>query len=510
MTNSTDTELGNLGKIDHIIVLMLENRSFDHVLGALKAANPAVAGALDGEFSNRTDPAVPTSPSIPVGPASAYAMPFDPGHEFLDVQIQLYGRAEAVERKAAPRVSPAPMSGFVYSAETAAKSSEDAALVMQSFHPDKLPILTALAAEFAMFNFWHSSLPGPTWPNRFFVHAGTSGGLTDSPRDGDILAGYTFPAGTVFERLADSGKSWRIYHDGLPQAAGIDSLRAEYLDPFTKNFRDMRYFESDLGPAGWPEYVFIEPRYDTGHEYINGNSMHPLNDIRKGEMLVKRVYEAIRASRLWANVLLVITFDEHGGFHDHVPPPPAIAPGGDVRYDNPANDFAFDLLGVRVPTLAISAYTEKDTVIGRSAALDCYDHTAILSTLEKRFGLAALTRRDGVAPTLAAAVNRESPRLTADEAPLELPALPNYGLFMRIANFFRSLLYRADAPLSDNLRVQLTLAHACNLQMLDGHSKPEAQRRYLSIRRKGDAADYIEEVEERVRTRRDADRARSG
>ncbi len=90
--------------------------------------------------------------------------------------------------------------------------------------------------EFALFNYWHSSLPGPTWPNRFFVHAGTSGGLSDSPKDADILAGYSFPAGTIYQRLDTVSKSWRIYHDGLPQSAGIDSLRAEYINPLHKKF----------------------------------------------------------------------------------------------------------------------------------------------------------------------------------------------------------------------------------------------------------------------------------
>jgi phospholipase C len=493
--------VGDLQKINHIVVLMLENRSFDHVLGALKAQNPAIAGALDNEFSNHTDPAELTSPIVSVGPASAYAMPFDPGHEFEDVQIQLYGRVASADRKAAPRVDPAPMSGFVYSAENAAKVPSDAGLVMQSFHPEKLAVLSALATEFAVFNYWHSSLPGPTWPNRFFVHAGTSGGLSDSPSDPDIIAGYTFPAGTLFKRLGDAHKDWRIYHDGLPQSAGIDSLRTEYLNIFTRNFRDMSYFEADLQAGQWPEYVFIEPSYDTGHEYVNGNSMHPLNDIRDGEALVKRVYEAIRASQLWPDTLLVITCDEHGGFYDHVSPTAAVVPGGDQRYSNPANNFAFDLLGVRVPAIAVSAYTAKNTVIGQSPG-DCYDHTAILATVEKRFGLPPLTNRDAAAPTLAAAINSDSPRLSAQDAPMTLPAPIADGIFTRIANLFRPSAVDADEPLSTSQRVQLTLAHACDLQILDSGSRPEARRRYLGIRRKQDAADYIKDVEERIRERR--------
>jgi len=491
----------NLGSINHFVVLMLENRSFDHVLGALKAQNPAIDGALDNAFSNHTDPADLTSPVVSVGPSSTFAMPFDPGHEFEDVQIQLYGRAASADRSAAPRTQPAPLTGFVYSAENAATVQSDAGLVMQCFHPDKLPVLTTLATEYALFNYWHSSLPGPTWPNRFFVHAGTSGGLSDSPGDPDILAGYTFPAGTVYQRLAAAQKDWRIYHDGLPQTAGIDSLRVEYLTIFTQHFRDMRYFEEDLQARTLPEYVFIEPNYDTAREFVNGNSMHPLNDVRKGEQLVKRVYEAIRASSFWPDTMLVITCDEHGGFFDHVPPPPAVTPGGDQRYSNPANDFAFNLLGVRVPTIVVSAYTAKNTVIGQSPQ-DCYDHTAILATVERRFGLAALTQRDAAAPTLASALNLVSPRLSPEEAPLTLPAPITDSLFTRALDLLRASSVDAAGPISISQRVQLTLAHACDLQILDPASKLEARHRYLGIRSKSDAADYINEVEERIRTRR--------
>lgn len=492
---------GTLNKINHFVVLMLENRSFDHLLGALKAQNPAVAGALDKEYSNLTDPAVPTSPAVATGPASKFSMPFDPGHEFEDVQIQLYGRAASADRKPAARTDPAPMSGFVFSAEAAAKSRSNAGVVMQCFHPEKLPVLTTLATEFALFNYWHSSLPGPTWPNRFFVHAATSGGLSDSPTDPDILAGYTFFAGTIYKRLEAAGRTWRIYHDGLPQAAGIDSLRLQYIDIFTKNFRDMNYFESDLKQPSLPEYVFIEPRYDTGHQFLKGNSMHPLNDVRAGERLVKRVYEAIRASRFWADTLLIVTFDEHGGFYDHVPPPPGVPTGDDERYNNPANEFTFNRLGVRVPAIVASPYTQKNTVIGQTPQ-DHYDHTSILSTLEKRFVFPSLTHRDGAAPTLEGALNLAAPRMSSDEAPMTLPMPMKDGLMAKLMEMFTSSPIDPTAPLSTNQRVQLTLAHACDVQTLDPPSQIAARHRYLGIRAQQDAADYVEEVENRIRDRR--------
>lgn len=471
-----------LGNIRHFVVLMLENRSFDHVLGALQAENPAVAGALD-----------------PARPAAPFAMPFDPPHEFEDIQLQLYGRATPTD--------PAPMSGFVESAAGAAPTPSDAALVMQYFLPEHLPVLTALAREYALINYWHSSLPGPTWPNRFFAHAATSGGLSASPGESDILAGFNFPAGTLYERLEEAGKSWRIYHDGLPQVAGIDSLRTEFLNIFTENFREMSFFERDLGRGDLPEYVFIEPGYDTGNRFTNGNSMHPLNDVRSGERLVKQVYESLRACRFWPETMLIVTFDEHGGFFDHVPPPPAASPGGDVRYADASHPFAFDRLGVRVPAVVVSAYTQRNTIVGTSPQ-EVFDHTSILATVQKRFGLRPITRRDAAARTLEGTLNSKAPRLSAAAAPLALPAPAGVRfatwLMAGFANLLRRFSVHPAAPLSISQKVQLALAHACNLRILDAAAQPGAQRRFEDAHARQDAAGYIQEVEARIRSRRAA------
>jgi phospholipase C len=235
--------------------------------------------------------------------------------------------------------------------------------------------------------------------------------------------------------------------------------------------------------------------------------MHPLNDVRQGEKLIKRVYEAIRASRFWGETMLIVTFDEHGGFFDHVPPPVAVPPAGDQRYSNSANHFDFDRLGVRVPAIVASPYTQRNTIIGNSPQ-ECYDHTAILATVEKRFELAPITDRDRAAwdRTLEPALNLTSPRLSPDEAPLTLPMPVADRLLTRILEMFRGPPAEAAlataAPLSESQRVQLTLAHALNLQILDPPAKLEAHRRYLGIRRQKDAADYIQDVEARIRARR--------
>jgi len=494
-----------LPRIEHFVVLMLENRSFDHLMGSLKSLDARVDGALAREFSNRADPADPGSPAIATGPADRYAMLFDPGHEFIDVQIQLYGRAAGAPRAPAARTDPAPMNGFVGSATATAATAVDAACVMQCFQPEQLTVLSALARQYAIFNYWHSSMPGPTWPNRFFVHAATSGGLSDSPSLDATLLGYEFSAGTIFDRLDGRRLGWRIYHTGLPQTAGIDSLRLQYLDPFTDRFRSIDSLADDLQQAAFPEYAFVEPYYDTGNNYAGGDSMHPLNDVRKGEALVKRVYEALRNSPIWSKAMLIVTFDEHGGFFDHVAPPAAVPSADERRYANEANAFGFDRLGVRVPTIVVSPYTARGTVIGTQAKVDAYDHTCIPATLERRFGLDPLTARDRAARSLEAAINLDQPRLSADEAPLRLPDPAADSLLTRIGRFLRAQRQPSVTALSKGQEAQLFLAHACNLRVLDPSQVGPAKARFDSIRHDpAQAAQYLNEVEGRISGRRHA------
>ena len=398
----------NLQKINRFVVLMLENRSFDHLLGGLKSVNSNIVGLTGAESNPDT---FGTGGPVTVRPATSFAMSFDPGHEFEDVQMQLYGFDTSNPGLPMPPTNPAVLNGFIASANTAADAAKvpnDRQRVMEYFSAGSLPVLSTLAQQFAVFNYWHSSLPGPTWPNRFFIHSATSGGLTDSPGTDTVLGGFSFANGTIYDRLKQAGKNWRIYHDGTPQSIGIDSLRAEYLNPLTTNFREWNYFAEDVQNATLPEYTFIEPQYNVGSNYVGGTSMHPLDDVRLGEQLVKNVNELIRTSTVyWADTMLIITFDEHGGFFDHVAPPPTTPTGDDTKYSNPAHPFAFNLLGVRVPAIVISAYTAAGTVIGTdpNEPTTIFDHTSVLKTVEDKFGLPSLTQRDKEANSLDVALN---------------------------------------------------------------------------------------------------------
>ncbi|HLY12702.1 MAG TPA: alkaline phosphatase family protein, partial [Planctomycetota bacterium] len=408
------------GKIQNVVVLMLENRSFDHLLGDLPGVEGIKPGLSNPDFRKSGDSLV----MVPVRKATSPAMPYDPNHEFTDVKLQL-----SLDHEAGGMADP--MGGFITSAQQISGANpEDAYRVMEYFTQDQLPALSALAREFAVCTSWHSSLPGPTFPNRFFVHAATSGGLTLSPPEVSIIEGFSFSGGTVYSKLSDAKRTWRIYHDGLPQTASINDLRAEYINPFTENFRQMELFQADVQAGKLPDYTFIEPDYDVSHDYQGGNSMHPRDDVRKGEGLVKAVYEQLRASSYWGKVLFLVVFDEHGGFYDHVVPPAATPPGGDEPNANPSG-FAFDRYGVRVPAIVVSAYTKKGTVIAQDASGDpiLFDHASVYRTLADRFDLGYLTDRSQEATSLSVALNQDAARLDAASALPTLPAIADLSAF---------------------------------------------------------------------------------
>ncbi len=297
--------------------------------------------------------------------------------------------------------------------------------IMKCYAPEQLPVITTLAREFAVCDHWFSSLPGPTWPNRFFIHAATSGGLDHSPTTENIASsilvnGYKFDNGTIFDRLDDEGVSWTIYKgDAFPQSLAISGMTLRLAEG---RFQDFSNFAEHLQNPGYAaSYTFIEPDYHVMSDFVGGNSQHPRDDITRGEALLKQVYEAIRRSPHWENSVLIVTYDEHGGFYDHVPPPQTVAPG-DTPTDPENNRYAFDFtqLGVRVPAVIVSPLIPRGTIDHT-----IYDHTSVLATLEQIFGVLPLTERDKRANTFYHLFSRPQPRT---DAPLALPAPAQSGI----------------------------------------------------------------------------------
>jgi phospholipase C len=374
--------------IEHVIVLMLENRSYDHLLGYLPNGH-----GLTGDEFNLVDPADPTSERVRVSNTADY-ISIDPAHDFVSVEKQLYGAARHV-------VDPAPMNGFVAAHIEEAKG--DVALgkkIMECFDPARLPALTTLAREFCVCDRWFSAVPGPTWLNRFFVHAATCDGMIID------TAKHNYKMKTIYDALGKNGLSWNIYYGDMPQ-----SIVLQHHWRMLNRFKRFEKFYVDIEKGELAAYTFIEPRYFNLHEW-KANDQHPPHDMRLGEYLIAEVYDTLRSSPYWEKSLLVVTYDEHGGFFDRVSPPELVpSPDGKKSRHPP---FDFTRLGLRVPTILVSPFVEKgavDSII--------YEHSSLPATLKTLFNLPeGLTARDKAANTFEKNLSCCTPR---SDTPLTLP-----------------------------------------------------------------------------------------
>lgn len=521
-------------RIAHVVVLMLENRSFDHLFGFI--SHPNLTPLSPGSHPNRLIPADASSPGYGVSDDAGYALPVDPPHSHLGVMKQFRGRPpkmdgfvaayaeKAVGKELLPiihwwliealilvfiaaltaisqwldptwagavwigvvlavlgtsavlplrnvldrwwrieglvaavafllallsrplgsswPVAAATVAGLAVVATAAllwlrsrplyrhppdlATALESARLIMRCMPGERIPVLGRLAREFAVCTRWHCSVPGETWPNRNFAIAATSDdavgiefGLYESP--------------TVFELLADAGRTWRIYHRGMAQAMVFRKL----WEAGEGNWFDVSRFAAHVAAGDLATYSFIEPN----HMGPNSNSQHPGNnfephegvyDFERGEALIASIYESLRSNpEVFAKTLFLITYDEHGGLFDHVPPPTnAVAPTLGkaaisltrrfvslfVTYRG--TRFDFRTLGARVPTVVVSPWVAKGRVDDT-----LYDHTSIVATLRGLFApqSAPLTRRDRRANTFDHLIEELSEPRGLDDLPRVQP-----------------------------------------------------------------------------------------
>ncbi|MFF2369558.1 alkaline phosphatase family protein [Agromyces sp. NPDC058110] len=454
---------------DHLVVLMGENRSFDNMLGWLYTPDDipdgtTFDGLAFGDYSNTAADGTVIDAHVYEGATDeVMGMPNpDPGEEYPHVNTQLFGIVDPESNSEvevgdmdAPYNAPAAgqrpkMDGFVrdytVNFERLRKGKEptldEVSEIMGAFSPEMLPVLSTLAKNFAVYDAWHCAVPSQTFCNRSFFHASTSHGFVTNKHDG----GYgkwldADPTPTIFNRLEEAGIPWRIYFDELQLVSFTGVLHAPVLEQYwaTDRFATMDRFYEDVRTGKLPAYAFVEPRMVYNH-----NDFHPpfgklresdfdggeiidsaVSDVRAGELLVHRIYEAIKTSASASgsnalNTLFLVTFDEHGGTYDHVPPPAGVPPHEDE--DPGEMGFTFDRLGCRVPAIAISAYTQAGTVVH-----DAMDHAAVIATLSRLHGLKPLTRRDAGANNLFNAVNLDAPRHPStwpSTTPQYLPANP--------------------------------------------------------------------------------------
>jgi phospholipase C len=351
-----------LAPIQTIVVLMMENRSFDHYLGALRLIEGRAD--VDGLTGTESNPA-PGGGTVGVFNLLDFT-PADPPHGWDESHEQFNGGMN---------------DGFVI-----AHAGADQADVMGYHVREQLPITYALADGSAICDAWFASVMGPTWPNRFYLHGASSeGNKGNTP----ILNGFP----NVFALLDDAGLSHKNYYHDLAWCSG------GYLK--LSGLAGIETFFEEAAAGTLPTFSLIDPQFFGA----GANDDHPDHDIQLGQALIAAVYKALAASPQWSSCLLVITYDEHGGFFDHVPPP--------LTYDD---DPDFIRLGFRVPSLVVGPFVRKGCVISET-----FEHVSILKTLCTRFGLPHLNERVTVSNDLSSCIQPEY--LSAPQPPIELPEL---------------------------------------------------------------------------------------
>lgn len=417
--------MGNLSTIKNIVVLMMENRSFDTWAGWIYPGNVSPNGdPYNGLTSSMGNPSSPGSGDfVNVGVTTDHMNPSpDPGEIYQHVNVQLFLQN--------PPPDPLPSTqcqGFLWDYTQVLQSGHyptPPADILLGFDPSIVSCTQAIAQQFAICDQWFGSVPSQTWPNRSFVHAATSNGnINNWPWDPAL---WNVP--TIFNVMSRRpGSTWRVYYDNL--VFPIAWLQMEQLHPFGywKNFHHIDRFLDDAASGNLPQYAFVEPRFMPDPIRGPETDAHPPHSAFIGDQFIGQIYNAIvTGPQFKANeVLFIITFDEHGGTFDHVAPFTNAAPVG----TNADTGFTFDRFGVRVPTIVVSPYVTRGSVFNVPAGVNSdappstytpYDHTSILKTIEQVFGYPALTARDAAAPDLGGIFN-DTARTDYEPVPVTSP-----------------------------------------------------------------------------------------
>jgi len=351
--------------IKHLIVVMNENRSFDHYFGKLASEGQPEAEGFPSTFSNKDRDGVVVKPYH----ASTTCLSPDPPHGWTAMHNKWDGGK---------------MDGFVTASDSTTSNGHFA---MAYYTKSDLPFYNFLATTFAISDRYFASVIGPTWPNRDYFYAATSDGVTNTfERKIDVP--------TIFDSMTTAKVKWAIYGDGSTRA---DCINMPNSDPHHK---DMAAFYAALADGTLPQVSVIGP---TGAQ-----DEHPTADIQGGEAFSRRIYENVRKSPLWPKIALLYTYDEGGGFFDHVPPPKACIPS--------ASEPEFNRLGFRVPLMVVSPYARPHFVSHKT-----HEHTSITRLIELLHDLPALTARDANSDALLDLFDFNCPAM------LDAPAAPASG-----------------------------------------------------------------------------------
>jgi phospholipase C len=356
-----DPEDGASSGIEHVVLVMMENRSFDHFLGWLPHAEGRQAGL------SYTDKAGVRHPTYPLAPDYQGCGHPDPDHSYEGGRVEYDdGKCDGWLRAG---------SNDVYS--------------IGYYVQNDLPFLGKAAQTFTTCDRYFAAILGPTFPNRMYQHAAQTDRLSNT------LTLSILP--TIWDRLAAAGLTGRYYYSDLPFLALWGAKYLPISSPITQFF-------TDCAAGTLPQVSYIDPVF-LGEEEGLSNDDHPHADIRNGEVFLNTIYKAVTSSPSWGKTVLIINFDEWGGFFDHLRPdvapiPPATRTAGDTS----------GLRGFRVPCLMISPFSRRGNIGHR-----VFDHTSVLRLIEWRWGLEPLTVRDREAINLATELDFHKPNLTAPD-----------------------------------------------------------------------------------------------
>jgi len=357
------------GTIRHVVVLMMENRSFDHFLGWVPGAEGAQAGL---SFPDSSGALHPTHALAPDYQGCSFG---DPDHSYSGGRVEYDGgKADGWLR-----VNDVYSIGYYGQAD--------------------LPFWGSAVPLWTTFDHYHPAILSETFPNRIYQHAGQTDRISNTFKISKLT--------TIWDRLAAAGLKGRYYFSDLPFLAlwGLKHLNISRLVP---------EFFSAAAAGNLPDVSFVDGQF-AQEAFGTGNDDHPHGDIRNGEEFIAKVYDAIASSPQWSSTVLIVNFDEWGGFYDHVPPPTALIP--------PTTLLAGDTdgrLGFRVPAIVVSPWARKNVV-----AHKLYDHTSVLRLIEWNWGLTPLSIRDATANNLADELDFAHPRPAPQ--PLGLPHV-HYGV----------------------------------------------------------------------------------
>jgi phospholipase C len=411
-----------LSSINHIVLLMLENRSFDHMLGFLYTASKNVSPAgqpFDGLTGAESNPGAKNKPvkvfQLEPSTPEAYFMPgSDPGEGYTATNTQLFGSTTAPTPPTA--TNQGFVSDFIYTLGW--ESSEGWSIlpgtvandIMGIFTPEMLPVLSGLARGYAVCDQWFGSVPTETLPNRAFALSATSQGHMN-----DTTKSFTSPS--IFGQLSAQNIDWAIYGYTSPPLtqqtfSDVKAAPETHFGLFTD-------FKAAAAAGTLKPFTFLEPSWGAA-----GNSQHPNYNVALGEQLIHDVYYALRNGPNWDQTLLIVTYDEHGGCFDHVPPPTTATPP-----DNTAGEYGFDFkrFGPRVPAVLVSPLIAAGTVFRVAAGATPLDHTSVLKTVEKRWGVPALTKRDAAAVDIGNVLTLAKPRTDDPLAGVVVPQATGQG-----------------------------------------------------------------------------------